>query len=107
MKTRTSFPCFDVALGYDNGAGEWDEYPPYLNAEGLEIGSPVSILCHCFCSVLLFSSLRTFFQVHLLKFILIRVSTMKILLLFSILGMVLIRKCHMDLTPQLQHLCLP
>ncbi|PON90634.1 YTH domain containing protein [Trema orientale] len=26
--------------GYDNGAGEWDEYPQYLNAEGLEIGSP-------------------------------------------------------------------
>uniref|UniRef100_A0A6P4AFA1 YTH domain-containing family protein n=2 Tax=Ziziphus jujuba TaxID=326968 RepID=A0A6P4AFA1_ZIZJJ len=26
--------------GYDNGAGEWDEYPPYVNAEGLEIGSP-------------------------------------------------------------------
>ncbi|EXB26126.1 hypothetical protein L484_010443 [Morus notabilis] len=26
--------------GYENGAGEWDEYPQYLNAEGLEIGSP-------------------------------------------------------------------
>ncbi|KAL5554277.1 hypothetical protein UlMin_041678 [Ulmus minor] len=26
--------------GYDNGVGEWDEYPQYVNAEGLEIGSP-------------------------------------------------------------------
>ncbi|CAK7339786.1 unnamed protein product [Dovyalis caffra] len=26
--------------GYDNTTGEWDEYPPYINAEGLEIGSP-------------------------------------------------------------------
>ncbi|KAJ4844506.1 hypothetical protein Tsubulata_006348 [Turnera subulata] len=26
--------------GYDNAAGEWDEYPAYVNAEGLEIGSP-------------------------------------------------------------------
>ncbi|KAK8296432.1 hypothetical protein V6Z12_D05G123900 [Gossypium hirsutum] len=25
--------------GYDNSAGEWDEYPPYVNAEGLELGS--------------------------------------------------------------------
>ncbi|XVF86265.1 hypothetical protein PTKIN_Ptkin18bG0026700 [Pterospermum kingtungense] len=26
--------------GYDTAAGEWDEYPPYINAEGLELGSP-------------------------------------------------------------------
>ncbi|KAJ6288198.1 hypothetical protein OIU76_024231 [Salix suchowensis] len=26
--------------GYDNATGEWDEYPPYINAEGLEMGSP-------------------------------------------------------------------
>ncbi|XP_022714645.1 uncharacterized protein LOC111274341 isoform X2 [Durio zibethinus] len=26
--------------GYDNPAGEWDEYPPYVNTEGLELGSP-------------------------------------------------------------------
>ncbi|ONI15122.1 hypothetical protein PRUPE_3G027100 [Prunus persica] len=26
--------------GYENGTGEWDEYPPYLNTEGLEISSP-------------------------------------------------------------------
>ncbi|XP_062008877.1 YTH domain-containing protein ECT4 isoform X2 [Rosa rugosa] len=26
--------------GYENGTGEWDEYPPYLNSEGLEIASP-------------------------------------------------------------------
>ncbi|KAG6730606.1 hypothetical protein I3842_01G089400 [Carya illinoinensis] len=26
--------------GYDNASGEWDEYPPYVNAEGMEIGSP-------------------------------------------------------------------
>ncbi|KAB2060207.1 hypothetical protein ES319_A10G001300v1 [Gossypium barbadense] len=25
--------------GYDNAAGEWDEYPPYVNADGLELGS--------------------------------------------------------------------
>ncbi|KAG8638169.1 YTH domain-containing protein ECT4 isoform X1 [Manihot esculenta] len=25
--------------GYNNAIGEWDEYPPYVNAEGLEIGS--------------------------------------------------------------------
>ncbi|XP_021670268.1 YTH domain-containing protein ECT4 isoform X3 [Hevea brasiliensis] len=25
--------------GYDNAIGEWDEYPPYVNTEGLEIGS--------------------------------------------------------------------
>ncbi|XP_017606658.1 YTH domain-containing protein ECT4 isoform X2 [Gossypium arboreum] len=25
--------------GYDNSAGEWDEYPPYVNADGLELGS--------------------------------------------------------------------
>ena len=34
------FYCFQP--GYDNATGEWDEYPPYINAEGLEIGSPVS-----------------------------------------------------------------
>ncbi|KAJ4725475.1 evolutionarily conserved C-terminal region 5 [Melia azedarach] len=26
--------------GYDHVTGEWDEYPPYVNAEGLELGSP-------------------------------------------------------------------
>ncbi|XP_061361358.1 YTH domain-containing protein ECT4 isoform X3 [Gastrolobium bilobum] len=26
--------------GFDNGNGEWDEYPSYVNSEGLEIGSP-------------------------------------------------------------------
>lgn len=26
--------------GYDGANGEWDEYSPYINAEGLEIGSP-------------------------------------------------------------------
>lgn len=26
--------------GYDNTTGEWDEYSQYVNAEGLEIGSP-------------------------------------------------------------------
>jgi len=26
--------------GYENASGEWDEYPPYVNAEALEIGSP-------------------------------------------------------------------
>ncbi|KAI9193989.1 hypothetical protein LWI28_002093 [Acer negundo] len=26
--------------GYDNVTGEWDEYSPYVNAEGLELGSP-------------------------------------------------------------------
>ncbi|KAF9668412.1 hypothetical protein SADUNF_Sadunf14G0000800 [Salix dunnii] len=26
--------------GYDNATDEWDEYPPYINADGLEIGSP-------------------------------------------------------------------
>ncbi|KAF5726837.1 hypothetical protein HS088_TW22G00521 [Tripterygium wilfordii] len=26
--------------GYENANGEWDEYPPYANAEGLEMGSP-------------------------------------------------------------------
>ncbi|XP_059456816.1 YTH domain-containing protein ECT4 [Corylus avellana] len=26
--------------GYDGANGEWDEYSPYVNAEGLEIGSP-------------------------------------------------------------------
>ncbi|XP_031257013.1 YTH domain-containing protein ECT4 isoform X2 [Pistacia vera] len=26
--------------GYDNVTGEWDEYAPYVNAEGLELGSP-------------------------------------------------------------------
>lgn len=31
-------------LGYENGAGEWDEYRQYLNPEGLELGSPVSIV---------------------------------------------------------------
>ncbi|XP_039052213.1 YTH domain-containing protein ECT4-like isoform X2 [Hibiscus syriacus] len=25
--------------GYDNTAGEWDEYPQYVNADGLELGS--------------------------------------------------------------------
>ncbi|KAG6748944.1 hypothetical protein POTOM_045982 [Populus tomentosa] len=30
--------------GYDNASGEWDEYPPYINAEGLEIGSLVSTM---------------------------------------------------------------
>ncbi|KAI4355937.1 hypothetical protein L6164_004660 [Bauhinia variegata] len=26
--------------GFDNANGEWDDYPPYVNSEGLEIGSP-------------------------------------------------------------------
>ncbi|XWS16586.1 hypothetical protein CRYUN_Cryun34aG0101400 [Craigia yunnanensis] len=26
--------------GYDNAAGEWEEYLPYMNAEGPELGSP-------------------------------------------------------------------
>ncbi|XP_044479879.1 YTH domain-containing protein ECT4 isoform X3 [Mangifera indica] len=26
--------------GYDNFIGEWDEYAPYVNVEGLELGSP-------------------------------------------------------------------
>ncbi|XVF23275.1 hypothetical protein REPUB_Repub13aG0022300 [Reevesia pubescens] len=26
--------------GYDNASGKWDEYSPYVNAEGLELGSP-------------------------------------------------------------------
>ncbi|XP_059641598.1 YTH domain-containing protein ECT4 isoform X2 [Cornus florida] len=26
--------------GYENAPGEWDEYPPYVNAEGFDIGSP-------------------------------------------------------------------
>ncbi|CAN1143883.1 YTH domain-containing protein ECT2 [Linum perenne] len=25
--------------GYDNGTGEWDEYSPYINTEGLDLGS--------------------------------------------------------------------
>lgn len=29
--------------GFDNANGEWDEYPSYVNSEGLEIGSPVRI----------------------------------------------------------------
>lgn len=41
MRTEFSYCC--VTLGYENGAVEWDEYPQYLNAEGLEIGSPVGI----------------------------------------------------------------
>jgi hypothetical protein len=28
--------------GFDNGSGEWDEYP-YVNSGGIEIGSPVRI----------------------------------------------------------------
>ncbi|KAI9087277.1 hypothetical protein K1719_030747 [Acacia pycnantha] len=26
--------------GFENANGEWDDYPPYINSEGLEIGSP-------------------------------------------------------------------
>ncbi|KAI4329467.1 hypothetical protein L6164_021726 [Bauhinia variegata] len=26
--------------GFENANGEWDEYPPYVSSEGLEIGSP-------------------------------------------------------------------
>lgn len=37
-------------VGYENGTGEWDEYPPYLNAEGLEISSPVSVFFFFFNS---------------------------------------------------------
>lgn len=37
-------------VGYENGTGEWDEYPPYLNTEGLEISSPVSVFCFFFNS---------------------------------------------------------
>lgn len=35
-------------IGYENGTGEWDEYPPYLNSEGLEITSPVSAFTFSF-----------------------------------------------------------
>lgn len=36
---------YDVSVtpGFNNANGEWDEYPPYINSEGLEIGSPVRI----------------------------------------------------------------
>lgn len=47
-------------IGYENGTGEWDEYPPYLNSEGLEITSPVSAFtfsftykCHGFFGLLI------------------------------------------------------
>ena len=42
--------CFAIFLllviltpGFDNANGEWDEYPSYVNSDGLEIGSPVRI----------------------------------------------------------------
>ncbi|KAJ6336552.1 hypothetical protein OIU76_006435 [Salix suchowensis] len=38
-KNKTSAQAF-YYRGYDNANDEWDEYPPYINAEGLEIGSP-------------------------------------------------------------------
>ncbi|XP_017979167.1 PREDICTED: YTH domain-containing family protein 2 isoform X3 [Theobroma cacao] len=31
--------AFYYRAGYDNAAGEWDEFPPYVNPEGLELGS--------------------------------------------------------------------
>lgn len=47
--TYVYFLICNLAAGYDNGTGEWDEYPPYMNAEGLEIGSPVSKI---YCSII-------------------------------------------------------
>ena len=46
-KTIVSFICFvtcvfSSSLGYENTSGEWDEYPQYVHAEGVEVGSPVS-----------------------------------------------------------------
>lgn len=32
-----------MSVGYENTSGEWDEYPQYVNAEGVGVGSPVSI----------------------------------------------------------------
>lgn len=43
-KVSFSYLFCDGTPGYEGGSGEWEEYPPYVNAEGLEIGSPVSIL---------------------------------------------------------------
>lgn len=40
-----------VQAGYENATSEWDEYPSYINAEGLEIGSAVSTPPHIFFSL--------------------------------------------------------
>ena len=42
--------------GYDNATGEWDEYSPYVNAEGMELGSPVRmslVICEDFIPMIL------------------------------------------------------
>ena len=59
------FLICDLATGYDNAAGEWDEYPPYINAEGLEIGSPVSKI---YCSIIF---MHLYLRCNLLYFSLI------------------------------------
>lgn len=89
--------------GFDNGNGEWDEYSSYVNSEGLDIGSPVRIR-HLFLIYAQF--LFVMFDVIYVLLNFFRVFTMKIHLLFSILGMASTHKCLMDHIPQLPHLCL-
>lgn len=38
-----------VTAGYENAAGQWDEYSLYANHEGFDVGSPVSPSCTCYC----------------------------------------------------------
>lgn len=95
---------FHVILspGFENN-GEWDEYPSFINSEGLEIGSPVRFWLLFLISI--YSVCNPQYNVFFYYFC-IRVSTMIIHLFFSILDMASTHKYLMDHIPQLQHLCL-
>jgi hypothetical protein len=34
---------FVIFVGYENASGDWEEYPHYVNLDGLDVGSAVSI----------------------------------------------------------------
>lgn len=92
---------FDVPAGYENASGEWDEYSPYVNTEGLDIGSPVSWVLH-------YNLRRRYVQIetHMNSHcIFSRASTMTILLC-SIQAMATLHKCHMGHILRSQLLCL-
>ena len=45
FKTITKIgPMYVCTTGYDNPSSEWEEYPPYLNIEGMEVASTVSLI---------------------------------------------------------------
>lgn len=43
MAYKTFIELFVIFVGYENASGDWEEYPHYVNLDGLDVGSAVSI----------------------------------------------------------------